>query len=451
MRGIWLGSRTRLAVAVLFLGLVWATAVRAAAKEDDFRRQALALNRLTGADTVKARYQALVKDRAGAGKLLAAAKTLVKNKPQPFSYSSALILGRLAEELKDTQATEAFYRVCIDKAVMLQSAIKLTESYFNLIDYLYDQKKYKECAAVCKEFLEMKSDDSQPRIYLLLADVPEGEAPDEEGEDVVLLKTRSYQPVARIKPLVHRRLIQAVAKQGKTAEATRLVNNLVKARPDDWQDLHLKGWVLRETGKNQEAAKIYEEVLRRIARDKELDKDERNKYLEQYRYSLSGIYMELKQVPKAIEQLKALLVLKPDSPTYNNDLGYIMADNDIDLEKAEKLIRKGLKEEQKLRKKLKPYLRPEDDKENGAFLDSLGWVLYKQGKYREAKEALLKAVADKDNQSIEVYDHLGDVYMALKDKAKAIQAWKKGLRVAGSGKHEQERKATVEKKLKANQ
>jgi len=43
------------------------------------------------------------------------------------------------------------------------------------------------------------------------------------------------------------------------------------------------------------------------------------------------------------------------------------------------------------------------------------------------------------------------VHLALGDKAKAIEAWKKGLEVAGSSKREQQRKQDVEKKLKDNQ
>jgi hypothetical protein len=41
--------------------------------------------------------------------------------------------------------------------------------------------------------------------------------------------------------------------------------------------------------------------------------------------------------------------------------------------------------------------------------------------------------------------------MALGEKAEAIDAWKKGIAVAGKTQREQQRKAEVEKKLKANQ
>ena len=57
--------------------------------------------------------------------------------------------------------------------------------------------------------------------------------------------------------------------------------------------------------------------------------------------------------------------------------------------------------------------------DNGAYLDSLAWVLYKKKQYKEAKEILLKAVEDKESQHIEIYDHLGDVYLVLGEREAA--------------------------------
>ena len=90
-------------------------------------------------------------------------------------------------------------------------------------------------------------------------------------------------------------------------------------------------------------------------------------------------------------------------------------------------------------------------RDNGAFLDSLGWVLFKKKDYKEAKKYLLEAVKDEESQHIEIYDHLGDVHLALGEKAEAVKAWKKGLEVAGDSKREKDKKAAVEKKLKENQ
>ena len=78
-------------------------------------------------------------------------------------------------------------------------------------------------------------------------------------------------------------------------------------------------------------------------------------------------------------------------------------------------------------------------------------MLYKKKKFQEAKPILLKAIEDKDAQHIEIYDHLGDVHLALGEKMEAVSAWKKGVEAAGPSKREQERKTLVEKKIKEHQ
>ena len=105
------------------------------------------------------------------------------------------------------------------------------------------------------------------------------------------------------------------------------------------------------------------------------------------RYILSGVYVDLKQIDKAAEQLETLLKDDPDNPTYLNDLGFIWADHDMKLDEAEKLIRKAIDKDREQRKKIEDLPKDEDD-DNAAYLDSLGWVLYKKKEYKEAKKYL---------------------------------------------------------------
>src|SRR5262249_19160585 len=79
-----------------------------------------------------------------------------------------------------------------------------------------------------------------------------------------------------------------------------------------------------------------------------------------------------------------------------------------------------------------------------------GWVLYKKKKFKEALEPLRAAVKQEEGQHIEIYDHLADVYVALGQKDKAVDAWKKGLTCNPLSKRDESRKAEVEKKIKQN-
>jgi tetratricopeptide (TPR) repeat protein len=417
METLRLRSRAWLVLTALLAAAVPLAAAPVQKADDEAqRRRALALNDVTGDDPIDGHIKSLAADPDGSRKLLAAAVAMTKDKPQPFNYNAAYILARTAEELKDLNAGRTFYEICAKEALKLKSRSKLGQSYGGLIELLFDNKKYAEAEKVCKQVLEL---------------------PDEDRSMVGL------------KAGVMSIMIRAVAKQGKTDEALKMLDNYVKAMKDNWQfALQLKAMVLREVGQTAKAAQTYELLIKKIRQDKDIDPEDRAKQLERYHYLLSSVYIDLNNVDKAAEHLKILLSQKPDDPTFNNDLGYIWADHDMNLDEAEKMIRKALAEDRKQRQKDGDE-KADADKDNAAFLDSLGWVLYKKKQYKAALAPLLKAVKDKEGQHIEIFDHLGDVYMALGDKPEAVKAWKKGLDAVGDAKRELEKKAQVEKKIKA--
>jgi tetratricopeptide (TPR) repeat protein len=413
-----------LAAAVIVCLASFAAPVRAAEDDAELRRRALALNNVTGEDPIKGEIKALVEDPAGTKKLLATAVAMAKGKDQPFNYNGAYILAQAAHELRDLEAGRTFYRLCVDMAIKLASGTKLNQSYGGLIDLLTRHGQFEETVKVCREFLEL---------------------PDEGG---------NMREVRRLKSSVLRRMILSLAKQGRAEEANKLVDSLIAAQPDRWAVLLLKADVQQEAGEYPDAAKLYEQTIERVRKDKELSKEESEGITDELRYKLSHVYVEMNKIDKAGEHLKALLEREPDNATYNNDLGYIWADHDMNLDEAERMIRKAIDEDRKLRKKLKaadPTLGAELDKDNAAYLDSLGWVLFKQKKYPDAKKYLLEAVESEDGQHVEILDHLGDVHLALGEKDKAIAVWKKAVELEVQSRREKQRKSEVEKKLKEHE
>jgi tetratricopeptide (TPR) repeat protein len=420
----WGGSRRMdvLAAVLAIAGLAGLLRAEGQDRNADtaLRKKALELNEITGSGPMRGKLQELIDDADGTKKLLAVAGKMVKEKPQPFNRNASFLLALAAENFKEVEISASFYRLNALQSLRLFSERSLAQAYLGLIQMYADNKKFIESEKVCREFLSI------------------------EGEE--------DDAIERFRPLVMRRLVLAIARQGSHDKALKLVDELVKADPRNWLHRALKAQVLRAADKLEEAAKIYLDVIERVKKDDRAPKAELDEYVDEYRYTLSSIYSELNQIDKAAEQLKALLAREPNNPTYNNDLGYIWADRGLNLAEAEKLIRKAIDEDRKQRHKANPAIRPEEDRDNSAYLDSLGWVLFKQGKAKEAKPYLLQAIKDQEGQSIEIYDHLADIHLALGEKTEAIAAWKKGLEnVTRSSKRDQKRKAEVEKKLKANE
>ena len=425
MASKWIGI---LAIGVTTL----AAATNAFAGDDALKKELAQLNVLTGNDPMRGVLKALIDDKAHAKKLLDYGIPAAKNKE--LSYNGALVLGLTAAEMKDMKTAETYLRVCMDQGAKLQSFEKLKQSYGLLIELYFDYKQYKDSSRICKELLELNTDDGKDRVVIGLTDRNEFGDPNER-----------FDTARRLRPYIFEIFVKATAKQGKYDQAIKLVDGEIK-RNDDWFDRELKAWVQKEAGKLEDAAETYEDVIKRIAKDERYKKKQKDALIGRIRYDVSNVYIELKKIDRATDHLEFLLKSNPDSPVFYNDLGYIWADNDMKLDEAEKLIRKALELDRDRRKKSETF-DPKTDQDSGAYLDSLGWVLFKQKKHVEAKEQLLKAIEDKTAQHIEIFDHLGDVHMALGERDAALKAWQKGLEVATESRRDQERKSLVEKKI----
>ena len=110
---------------------------------------------------------------------------------------------------------------------------------------------------------------------------------------------------------------------------------------------------------------------------------------------------------KAIASARIALSLDPENPVMKNAVGYTLADNDQNLDEAEKLLREVLQALQSSGNDLDPY--------RSAIEDSFGWLLYKKGNYADAVAELNQAVADlpsgaEAGAAKYYYYHLGAAY-----------------------------------------
>ncbi|MEY4945861.1 MAG: hypothetical protein RIR22_562 [Planctomycetota bacterium] len=389
-------------------------------QEDTVLKTVLVFNFITGEEPVKNKIIEVLKNNEKAKRIVEGAQKLNPADEKKLNGNAYWLLARVAQELRENEAAVDFYNKFLVDAKKLGSGQKMAAGYGPLIQILFDTKKYKECEKLCSEFL-----------------------------DITLEDEAAFIPILRLKPVVFRRMVLCQSRLGEVDKAIERVEKLYKDQPDNWLNLELKARILREVGRTVDAEKAYQDLIKKIDSDKRLGKEEKEEFLEEIKYTLSNVYVELKKIDKAADILKALVEKNPDNPTYHNDLGYIWADNNLNLEEAEKLIRKAIEIERGLRKKIK-NLKPEFDKDNSAYLDSLAWVLFKKKNYAEAKKLLVEAIKDEEGQHIEILDHLGDIHYAMGEKAEATKVWKDALNFAGTSKREQDKKKEVEKKIEKN-
>jgi tetratricopeptide (TPR) repeat protein len=101
------------------------------------------------------------------------------------------------------------------------------------------------------------------------------------------------------------------------------------------------------------------------------------------------------------------LKLYPDAHEVLNYLAYMWAEKGIKLDKALEYVLRALQ------------LEPE----NGAYIDTLGWIYYQQKRYEDALKQLVKANDRLPNDPV-ITEHIGDVYLALNKIDEAISWWK---------------------------
>ena len=400
---------------------VWASAVLLlaaargpAAGDDGLRQKALRLNDITGKDAISGKILELVKDKSELKKLISEASKIAKEKEQPFNYNGAYILAKASQVAKDYDASLAFYKICQDQALKLHSGQKMVDVYDGLIAVYFDTKKFDEAEKVCDEFVKLKGGDT----------------------------------VEKVKPFVLEQMVRAMARQGKFDKALELNDKLINLDEGGWYFLMLKADVLREAGKFDEAIGTFEDTMERLGKSK-LEDEAKERYVDRCRYVMSSVYTDMGKTDKAIDELRKLLKAHPDSSTYNNDLGYLMADHDQNLDESEKLVKKALDLDKAERAKLKEkgLLDDDEDKANPAYLDSMGWVLFKKKTYAEAKKYLVDATKSDEGKHVEIFDHLGDVHKALGEKAEAVAVWQKALDLDNVSKRDEARKESIKKKM----
>jgi tetratricopeptide (TPR) repeat protein len=215
-----------------------------------------------------------------------------------------------------------------------------------------------------------------------------------------------------------------LGENGQTDEAVKILRAQLRGNESD-REAYLNIAQVYERGrkyKEAEEAAHAAEALPGQPRDNEM-----------VWFLLGAIYERQKFFDRAEEQFKKVLAVSPKSAAVLNYYGYMLGDLGIRLDEAEALVQRALKED--------PF--------NGAYLDSLGWIYFKESKFDAAESTLRKAVG-RESHDATIHSHLGDLFAKTGRSDLAAAEWEKSLaewRRSLPADLEPEKVAELEKKL----
>jgi tetratricopeptide (TPR) repeat protein len=191
------------------------------------------------------------------------------------------------------------------------------------------------------------------------------------------------------------RYAQLLAKQGKLVEGREHLRKLAAAGgPERVQLILAEAQLLRDANREKEAFQVVEQALDAQPEQPEL------------LYDYAMLAERVDRVDVLESSLRKLIKIRPDHAHAYNALGYSLADRNLRLGEARELIEQALK------------LAPED----WFIVDSMGWVLYRQGNLPEAITWLRKAHAGRPDA--EIAAHLGEVLWMNGDRGEAEKVWR---------------------------
>ena len=127
-------------------------------------------------------------------------------------------------------------------------------------------------------------------------------------------------------------------------------------------------------------------------------------------YSRGIAYERLGDLAAAEKDFRSALEINPEQPQVLNYLGYSLVEQQRNLDEALDMIERAVAA----------------SPDSGYIVDSLGWVLYRLGRYDEAVEQMERAVELVPIDPV-VNDHLGDVYWAVGREREAQFQWRRAL------------------------
>lgn len=225
-----------------------------------------------------------------------------------------------------------------------------------------------------------------------------GQIEEENGNDEAAIGLYRAVKGRELKVDAVMRLARVHARTGRLSEGREVLQQARIAYPGRAADLYIsETQIVQKHADADTALKLYDAAIQAFPKNHDL------------RYNQALFMLERGDFPAMERGLLLVLDQDPDHADALNALGYTLADRNERLEEAFAYISRALK------------LRPD----NAAVLDSMGWVLYRQGDLAGAARFLRRAL--ELSQDDEIAAHLGEVLWVSGQHGDARNVWREAL------------------------
>lgn len=173
-------------------------------------------------------------------------------------------------------------------------------------------------------------------------------------------------------------------------------------------------------GANYQQLKEYDQAMAYFRKALSLVDEEDISTRSQLIASMGDIYYAREMPDSAFTYYREAVSLDPDNLLALNNFAYYLAENDQDLDLAERYS----------------AICVRANPENDTAIDTYAWIFYKKKDYVKAKEWIDQALDLEGNSpQADVLDHAGDIYFMNREVGKAVDFWEKALKLDPDNQH----------------
>jgi tetratricopeptide (TPR) repeat protein len=155
---------------------------------------------------------------------------------------------------------------------------------------------------------------------------------------------------------------------------------------------------------------FYDEALEQLIRARRLLNDNQEIAMQILSMEADALYRK-GETEAAFEKFDQALAIEPNDLVVLNNYAYFLAEKEIRVKEARRMIDKVIQEEA----------------DYNVFNDTYAWILYKQGKFKKAERVIVRIIQSDDNDDAEYFEHYGYILKARKKCPEAIQAWEQAI------------------------